>query len=112
MCLFHHGKPTKALPKTALHFKYPFLLLRNQLLLHLTCPTVWTALVLPVVYVQNNFPFSCPPPNFMELVSILCVLRLERGGKSCRGESSLWENAGNEVFKFQSWQRMSHTVMI
>ena len=31
-----------------------------------------------------------PIPRFIELVSILCALRLERGGKSCRGVLTLF----------------------
>ena len=31
-----------------------------------------------------------PIPHFIELVSILCALRLERGGKSCRGVLTLF----------------------
>ena len=137
---------------------------------------ILTLLLWQFYFVQNNFLFWCvllPIPHFIELVSILCALRLERGGKSCRGvltlfgkmpgtkfsnssrgsacctlsfftsfvsqkhysllqgsywqqlllcacplntrlssPHSLWKNAGNEVFKFQLWQRMLHTVIL
>ena len=54
---------------------------------------ILTLLLWQFYFVQNNFLFWCvllPIPHFIELVSILCALRLERGGKSCRGVLTLF----------------------